>query len=348
VLIHVQMTLTSAATSDAIAVHQYPLVVDAVTLYNALGDMLLMDTPLSGCVIRQIMRYVLRNGLASSDHAAIAADSNAARTVHIPLYIPAWQPAMDDPEIGMPLAGLLQRMELRWSTTAAATLYGTGQAATVIVADVYADVVAKNTLEIGPEVRYGSRNPAKFSREVLGLNGKVLFLTVADTDGSATASIGTTDFTDIEIQGHDGLECPRQDVDSPGLLWNCTGGEPTALAYPTASAVESFLLYAHPFGCDAGCLPNEGDVTITLATGAGAPAVADQEFIWGVLRKADTARTAQSIGASKSLPFRSGDADKAAAGAVQARGKKGGIARSHPMFGYLRRRLDARVISGRM
>ena len=341
-MVDVEVALTSAATSDAIVQHQFAGIVDEVQVFNSHGKPW-FDTPLSGPAIRILEQYMLRKGPA--DPTAIAANSNTTHTCRIILIVPYVFPQiLTRPYDLMPLAAELHQMYFKW---AAANTYGTGQTIGATTrARIYANLVPRPQLKVKDRVRYGWKTPARFEWDTIPINGRLLAAIVADDSAAATATIGTTDFTDYELQGRE-VNVGRQAILAPTYAYNSAlsrFGDAHDAYRPlvTVAAVTDFPLFTPGEGTSIGSLPREGDLRVRLITGAGAPAVTDQIYLWARLTGRPELEFATVIGNSREIDLTRQGVLAALDPVVESTQKKG-VPLGHPVATHLPRRINVKA-----
>ena len=348
-MLDVKLTLVSAATSDAIVARQYAGLLQGFRIDDVDGLPFGMEQSLKGALLRTVMALVNREVPTKHDAAGIAANSNTTNTIVFRLWLPFHQPALGDPYLLCPPAYRLRKAEVRWC---GATQFGTGQVITAATtyARLYAITQAKAALSPVGELVYVERPVSQFSREIVPLRGSTLFLALADLAAGAATTIGATDFTYSEIVSQEHLGHGRLEIDVPTKEYNGVGNPNAAvLALPTAGTSDFALQFVHPWGASLGDCPNERDVEVTLEVGAGAPALADQSFLYAVVRPADIQRQARAFGAASEF-HSSADRFIAAYNASKSvRGNSGIIpaGTAGRMAGKLRTKLDPKILLGR-
>lgn len=330
----VRMTLTSAATSDAITQDQFARILTQFQVLDPNGKPWL-DNDFNGCALRELQRALLMCGYF--DPTAIAADSNTARTVNIPFYLPYSLPKLlKDQDACLRLAAELASIRF---AMAASTIYGTGQTISACTLNLYADVVQRPKLRLKGRLKYSYKSPTTFSQEKLSIFGRLLYLGVHDVAGAATPTIGTTDFTAYEIIGRK-LNIASQPNDLPTWVANiarlCVGdAHDAALVVPNVAAVKGMALYYAPQRVDVGKLGEETEIQLTLTTGAGAPAVTDQVVMIARITGREEGVQAAAIGAVPSAGLTAQQVIQARVPGVE--GKAGSIPKDNAVGRYLPR-----------
>jgi len=344
VMLKVDITVVSAATSDAIAQAQWADILHNLNIYDALNRPW-FDQPMNAAPLKELERYLLRRG--EYEPAALAADSDATNVRTFYVYVPLRLPFLADPNAHIqPSATALRRITGTW---AASGEWGTGQNITEssTVLSVYAVHMPMHGLFSRPWLKYGGFTPSTFTQGRVPIHGRLVSLIAADPAAGATASIGTTDFTLIEMQGgeDDALTTRPEDIDALAEAYNVSlAGEGDAgsadLALPTAAAVRSFPMYFHAPGAKLSELPFCREPKVTLTVGAGAPAVTDQVYAYAVSRARSDQEFAQAIGQSKDFDGTPDVITKAIAAVPGVEGRNGMIRLDHPVSPWLPRRVS--------
>lgn len=346
IMLKITQSLTSAATSNAIAQDQFPGVLPSVNFEDQNGENL-FDNFMSAMSIEEVARFLYRRGPVRP--TALAADTNTTNTKTQLVYIPFWFPHLQDPRLFLQPAALLKKIKGTW---AANTLYGTGQTiAAATTMEVYADYLPLPKLEGSARVTFGQYQLRKFLEDPLPLRGRVLAALVTDPLASATSRIGTTDFTDFEIAGNDLATYVRTSVDAPAHGWNISAGlsgddDDGVATVPSAAAARSIPLYVHPVDCQASELPEEGEPSLSLIVGAGAPALTEQAIVYAVARPYSDEKLASVVGRSRDFDVDTQQAMKMLSVSPGSNGRQGTIPGDHPLAPYLRRTALVGAVAG--
>lgn len=342
IMLRIQVTLTSAATSDAITQEAYAAILPELQFFDQ-NDQEYFDRRLSLATLQEIIRYLLLAG--PQQPAAIAADSNTTNTFTMLCTIPYYLPHMHDPWAALQPSALLKRVVGRWPV---AGVWGTGQVVTTATTmEVYAIHRARGVLETGPRLHYGAFVPTVFVQGRVPLNGKIVTLGVGDPAAGATTTIGATDFTQYEIEGVN-HNTRREDVDVPSLYYNSAqaqsgDADDNQVALATSGSARSFPLIQPDARAKISDLPMEREPAVTLIVGAGAPGLTDQEYIYSVLRPYSNANFARAIGNSRDFAIDARGVGAAITAATGPVGRKGIIPATSQQAPFLKRRLNLAI-----
>jgi hypothetical protein len=340
ILLQCQLTLVSAATSDAVAQGGYARLINTVQFFDAAGRPFVTENPVSGRALRGLLSLVRFRGY--SDPTALSANTNTTNTKKVNFYIPFTFPEMlEEKDIHVPLAALLRdgRIEINWC---AATEFGTGQVITAAstYCNIYLDIVPLRKVESAPQLIIGTKVPDTYDRYRLPLHGKPLCLALVNP--SAAGAVGSTDFTNLEIRG-DTIDMNRQDIDAPTHHYNTAiinddDGDGGYKALPSSGSAEELLMFVGRKMESIAKLPTETEPVITWTQGAGAPALTKYVVAYIVSRPSDDAHFADVVGRSSQVALSREDVQKGLSEGL-ARGKGSLVSRSEAphTFGWLRK-----------
>jgi len=295
-------SVTAAATSAAVTARQMLDVLAGLRLTDAAGQQFLFRNPFTGGQLACALDYIKQR--ARQTITAVNTNSDAVWTRTIELYVPFWNQLWEDPLACIqPLARLRNgKMHVQWC---AATTLGTGQTigATTRLR-LYAHVVPRTVLDARAELELWNSIPAVFVGDRVPVDGKLVALAVKAT--GATATLASNDFTALGIEGNV-LDIPRgTDPDLTTRLYNRHLMDLAAeLTVPTTGTIESFPVFTVGAGARVSGMPVEGKPEMYLTTGAGNPAVGDQEYIGITLKPKDPAKLANAY-ASAGMRLASG------------------------------------------
>jgi len=345
-MIEVDITLVSAATSDAIVQPQFPGILTGVQLYDA-NDEEWFDNVLEAAVLAELNRFVRRAG--PDEIAAISADSNTTHsppTMTLRIWIPHYLPSLEDPRFHIQPAELVYKKFV--ATLGATTLWGTGQVVTAASTAIrlFVDLVPMRGLWSRARLAAFAHTQSKFLDEVVNTRGRPLYVGLVDHNAGATTTFAATDLTQYEIKGgRFGVygNRGRQNIDAPAMLYNSMwggSGDAGEGQYPVATggAARSIPLLTHKPGAQISEIPYAENLTVSQVVGAGAPALTDHKICGLVSRPRDDIAFARGLAGSRTFPGTYDELIAGLGGNARGKGRSGQVQlQGHEMGNYLPR-----------
>ena len=332
-LVELYLTVTAASTSDAVTARQMLDMLRGLELFDGGNSKFLFDGPMRGHLLRILEGYL--GGKAIHAPTAVSANANEVWTRYIPLYIPLELKLLADKRLCMQPAARLEQgiAAVRWSGDGLGTGQTIGSGSFV---RLYADVVQREKFTNNAELFLGEKVPTTFRSDKVPLQGHVAFFGVAIPGDTAT--VATNDFTTVGMQGHD-IDVQRgTDIRVSTELYNRSVRDTAAeKTVPGDATTTDFPLIFMDDETQLSDMPLEESLEVSFDTGAGAPAVADQSFIYAVIREKNNEAVAKSLGSS-SIKGSSADWKRALDQADQSNGGQGfggSIGRENPIARFL-------------
>lgn len=344
-------SITGASTSDAITQKQYASLLSLFSVRDRNGGYIGSKEPLKGTLLRALRQAVLQDSLTKGDASATNSNANATNVKETILCLPFVLPFLKKPDELCPLLSTIQQIDITWASS---TLFGTGNtvnASSASYAEIYAEVQERDTLDEYARLVYHSQALSKWTGEVVNIDGKVFAFGLADLGGAASTTIGSTDFSQYDIQGNDGLSAPRQHINAGSYGQSLFGARKlSAYSLPNSGSAEVIPFMSPDDNMDLGDMPHERQVTLNLVIGAGAPALTDQDVYFAAIMAKDSASWAANVGKSPNVDVSQDNARRAilAAAPVPAKGITTGIAKGSVMERFVRKPVVAKVAAGRM